>query len=458
MTVQTYEPRGAARDLLKAREGSVVISGPAGTGKSLAALYKVHLTAMLAPGSRQVILRQTHASLTTSTLVTFERQVVASAMAAGDVKWFGGSGRKPPAYEYANGSVVLVGGLDQPGKFLSTEYDRITIDEANQVSVAAYETLITRLRGRGGTYRQIVLACNPDHPEHWIMKKVHAGDLRILYSVHEDNPYLIGKDGTRTPDGEDYLGRLDALSGVRRLRYRDGVWAAAEGLVFDDWRDSTNILDPFEIPKSWPLFLTVDFGFSNPFVCQWWRVDSDGRMYLTREIHQTQVLVEDHARRIRSILDENAETEPAPFAVVCDHDAEDRATLTRHLKLPTVAAKKGVSRGIQLTQARMRPAGDGRPRLFVVRDALLGRDLTAEAQSRPRGFLGEVNGYVWETVRGSDGIPKEVPVKLNDHSMDAGRYAVAHLDWNQEPKLGNPARAAQSAPRPGSPWARPVGR
>ncbi|WP_329462393.1 hypothetical protein [Streptomyces sp. NBC_01431] len=36
-TVVGYEPRGAAAALFKARESEVVIAGPTGTGKSLAA-------------------------------------------------------------------------------------------------------------------------------------------------------------------------------------------------------------------------------------------------------------------------------------------------------------------------------------------------------------------------------------------------------------------------------------
>ncbi|AMD42744.1 terminase [Streptomyces phage Xkcd426] len=455
--MRTYEPRGAARDFLLAREGTVLISGPAGTGKSLAALYKMHMTAALVPNLRGLILRQTHTSLTSSTLVTFEQQVAVQELAEGKVKWFGGSGRKPPAYQYPNGSEVLVGGLDKPGKLLSTEYDRVFVDEANQVSITAVETLLTRLRGNAATYKQLSLACNPDHPQHHLKVAADEGKLRMLYSLHRDNPRFVNLDGTLTPDGVDYMAKLDALTGVRRLRYRDGIWAAAEGLVFDDWRDADNVVDQLPDMTGWPLLLTVDFGFSNPFVCQWWRIDPDGRMWLTREIHQTQVLVEDHARRIKSIMEANPD-EPRPIAVVCDHDAEDRATLTRHLGLPTVAARKAVSRGVQLTQSRIRKAGDGRPRLYVYRHAVLGRDDIGEAQKRPRGFLGEVNGYVWQTERGADGIPKEVPVKLNDHSMDAGRYAVAHLDWHEAGKVGNPAAQREAAPASNSAWSRPVGR
>jgi predicted transcriptional regulator len=41
----------------------------------------------------------------------------------------------------------------------------------------------------------------------------------------------------------------------------------------------------------------VDFGYTNPFVMQWWAEDPDGRLYLYREIYRTRRLVEDHAKR-----------------------------------------------------------------------------------------------------------------------------------------------------------------
>jgi hypothetical protein len=201
----------------------------------------------------------------------------------------------------------------------------------------------------------------------------------------------------------------------------------------------------------------VDFGYNDAFVCQWWRTDPDGRMYLTREIHRSQVLVEDHARHIKRIMEENSETEPVPYAVVCDHQLEDRKTLERHLGMPTVPARKGISRGVQLKQARIRRAGDGKPRLYVFKGAVVGRDEGAKRRNVPRGLAAEILGYVWQTVRGTDGIPKEVPVDKDNHSLDAGRYAVAHLDWHEPGRVGNPA-AAQPAQAAGSVWSSPVGR
>lgn len=424
-TVVRYEPRGGARELLLAKDQEVAIAGPAGTGKSLAMLQKAHYTSLMASGCRSLIVRQTHASLTGSTLVTFEQQVIRDALGHGVVNWFGGSARKPAAYQYANGSQIVVGGLDRPEKFLSTEFSRIYVDEATQVSLSALETLITRLRGNADAYRQIVLACNPDAPQHWVKQRCDAGTMRMIYSRHRDNPLLVNADGTLTERGVDYMEKLDALTGVRRLRYRDGIWAAAEGLVYEGWDDAVHLIDPFDVPADWQRFITVDFGYTAPFAAQLWAEDGDGRLYLMREWVRTRMLVEDHAIVIRDRL---LAGQPVPRAIFTDHDAEDRATLERKLGMSTRPAHKSVSDGIQAVQSRLKVQPDGRPRLFVFRDALLNRDPEMDAASLPTGLAEEVSGYVWAVRSGNQGGLKEQPEKRNDHSMDAARYMAAARD------------------------------
>lgn len=414
MPTQTYEPRGGAVELLKARDGVVVISGPAGTGKSLAALWKVHLTALLVPGSRQLILRQTHASLTATTLQTFERFVVSEALESGDVTWFGGSGRRPPAYEYANGSQVLVGGLDAPGKLLSLELDRAFVDEANQVSETAVQIITTRLRADAPTYKQLVLATNPDHPQHHLLNAVHDGRARMIHSKHEDNPYLVNADGTPTEAGADYLDRLRSLSGIRRARYYEGRWVAAEGVVWPEWSEATHLIDRFPIPDDWRHIESIDFGFQNPMAWGRFAIDPDGRMYLIGEMSVRQRLVEDFARDIQEAREANGWGKPE--AIVADHDAEDRATLERYLGEPTIKARKAVRTGVQAVANRLMRQKDGKARLYVFRDSMMSRDPLAASDKRPRGFVAEVGGYVWETVRGTDGVPKESPKKENDHA------------------------------------------
>lgn len=432
-TVVRYEPRGGALDLLLATEPEVLIAGQAGTGKTLATLFKIHLTALTVPGLRALLCRQTHASLTGTTLVTFERFVARDALALGLVRWFGGSGREPAAYRYANGSVILVGGLDRPEKFLSSEFDRIAIDEATEINETALETLITRLRGTAPTYKQVVAGCNPSHPSHFLKLRADRGGMRMIHSRHADNPSYVNADGSYTAAGTDYMSKLDALTGVRRLRYRDGLWVAAEGVVYESFDEAVHVIDRFQVPDSWTLWICVDFGYTNPTCIQFWREDPDGRLYLTRELYGTRKLVEDHAKAILALLEE--EGLPRPRAVICDHDAEDRATLEKYLGMSTSAAHKSVSDGIQAVQVRLKAAGDGRPRLFFFRDALVSRDPELEKAKLPVCTVEELTGYVWAVKPGAGGGLKEQPLKQNDHGADTMRYMCAELDIGGRPRV-----------------------
>lgn len=428
-----FEPRGANVELLECQATEVAAVGRAGTGKTLTACWKMHLAALDVPGLRGLLLRATHVSLAATTLVTFQRQVAAAGLADGSVKWFGGSPKDPPAFRYPKtGAEILVAGGDRPEKFLSAELDRVFVDEAVEISLDLYETLITRLRGAAPTYKQIMLGTNPSHPTHWIKGRAAEGRLIMITSTHRDNPYYVNADGTFTEVGRSYMEKLDALTGIRRLRLRDGQWAAAEGVIYGDWDESIHLVNRFAVPKDWPLYLSVDFGFVNPTVVQWWREDHDGRLYLVREIYATRTLVEDHAKQIRAIM-ERYPDEPSPHAVICDHDAEDRATLERYLGMGTRPAHKTVSDGIQAVQGRLRIQPDGKPRLFIFRDALVGRDAELADAKKPACTAEELPGYVWDLRPGAKGA-KEQPLKVDDHGADALRYLVSERDLVGTPR------------------------
>ncbi|MFD6113607.1 phage terminase large subunit [Streptomyces yangpuensis] len=404
------------------------MAGPAGTGKSLACLFRVHLAALNTPGIRCLIVRKTAVSLGATTLVTFEKKVAKHALEAGLVRWFGGSPREAACYRYDNGSKIVVGGLDKPEKVLSSEYDLVFADEATELTETDWEILGTRLRNGVLSWQQQIAACNPDRPKHWIKQRSERGSMLMLHSRHLDNPAYLNADGTLTDKGRDYMAKLDALTGVRRLRYRDGIWAAAEGLIYDGWDEAVHSIPAFTIPDSWTRWLVIDFGFTNPFCAQWWAEDPDGRLYLYREIYRTKRLVEDHAKHILKLVtdDDGNWTEPRPRAVICDHDAEDRATLEKHLGMGTEPAKKTVSDGIQATQSRFKTQADGRPRLFLVQGALVEVDPDLDAAKKPTCTEEEITGYVWAVKPGGD--LKEEPLKEHDHGMDAMRYMVAQRD------------------------------
>lgn len=404
---EPYQPRGAAEQLFYCREPEVLLSGPAGTGKSRACLEKLHLCALKYPGTRALVVRKTRASLTESALVTFEDKVLppGSCVAKGPTRahrFF---------YRYPTGSEVVVAGLDRPSRVMSTEYDLVFVQEAVELTEGEWEALSSRLRNGRVPYQQLLADTNPAGPGHWLKKREAAGRLRLIESRHEDNPAV-------TPE---YLARLDQLTGVRYHRLRHGRWVQAEGVVYDGWDPALHLVDRFPIPDSWRRFRCVDFGYTNPFVCQWWALDLDGRLYLYRELYLTQRLVTEHAATIQELsAGERIE------ATLADHDAEDRATL-HACGIPTLAAYKSIGRGIQAVTQRLAPAGDGRPRLLVLRDSLVQADAERLAGGKPVCLSQEIDSYVWP--QSAEGRPvREVPAPGEDHSMDAMRYMVAHLD------------------------------
>lgn len=434
-TLVRFEPRGAVLEAFRRKDGELLLSGAAGTGKTVGALTKIHLACLATPGVRALLVRKTHSSLTASTLVTFRQKVAVEALGAGLLKFYGGSPQEPAAFRYTNGSVIVVGGLDRPSRLLSTEYDLCLIDEAIEVTDEDIDTLVTRLRNGRLSYQQLIMCTNPSGPTHPLKARADAGRCTILYSRHEDNPRMFA-DGDWTEYGRTYLARLETLTGARYQRMRWGKWVAAEGLVYENFDPAIHIVD--QLPRTaatWKRWMSIDFGYSNPFVCQFWAEDPDGRLWLYREIYRTQRLVEDHAKHIKSLVTKSDGTwrEPKPQAIICDHDAEDRATFERHFGMATTAARKTISDGIQAVQARLKVRPDGKPRLFVVAGALVEPDPELAAAKKPLCFTDEVAGYVWPTNVKPD--KREAPVKEDDHGMDAARYMVAHRDLGTRPGI-----------------------
>jgi PBSX family phage terminase large subunit len=435
-----YTPRGVLVDLINCRADEVIVSGPAGTGKSMACLEKVHLAAMMNPGMRALIVRKTLASLGSTALQTWRKRVIPEAIKAGVVKYYGGSSEEPPQYRYTNGSAVVIGGMDKSIRIMSSEYDMAYVQEATELTPDDWEAITTRLRHGVMSFQQLIADCNPDAPWHWLYLRAQSGAARMLESRHEDNPTLFDDSGKITEFGKAYIAKLDKLTGVRYQRLRRGLWVAAEGLVYDEWDPAVHVIDPFDIPVHWTRWWAIDFGFTNPFVLQCWAQDPDGRLYMYREIYRTQQTVDQHANTIMAEVadplpgDRWHWKEPKPRAIVCDHDAEGRETFSQRVGLSTTAANKAVIEGIQSVQRRLRPQPpDGRPRLFLMRGACRRQDPLLIEAKRPTCTAEEMVGYVWDRKAGK-GI-KETPVKEDDHGCDTMRYLVAQIDTVGRPNV-----------------------
>lgn len=392
----------------------MLLTGSAGGGKSRLAGEKAHAYCKKYPGAMALGLRKTRESMVNSTVLVLERRIIGNDP---EVK----HNQHKSRFEYANGSILAYGGMKdeaQRQQIRSIGQDSglgfCWMEEANAFVEADFNEVLGRMRAVAAPWRQICLSTNPDAPTHWIYKRLIEGK--------EANVYTSGA-AENTYNPAEYLSTLGKLTGVQKLRLEGGKWVQAEGAVYPAFDPNVHLIPSFKIPDSWRRIRSIDFGYTNPFVCQWWAIDPDGRMYLYREIYRTQTIVEDHAKQISELsIGEHIEQ------TVADHDAEDRATLNRY-HVPTIPAFKLIRPGIQAVESRLEVAGDGKPRLFILEGALVEEDqsLVNQRNRPPTSTLQEFPGYVWP--KGQDGKPvKEEPVDLNNHGMDCVRYAVMHLD------------------------------
>ena len=422
-----YKPRGKCKELFERKEKLVLLDGPAGTGKSTAALNKIYYLCNKYPGIRALIVRKTREELTQSALVTWEEVVVP----VGDPILSGPQRNQRKEYVFPNGSRVIVAGLRQSSRdntqqIMSTDYDVIFIMEAVSLSLEEWEKLTTRLRHGKMPYQQIIADTNPAGDQHWLNKLCNAGKCVRLVTKHEDNPRWWDENKQAwTPQGTDYIATLDDLTGARKQRLRFGRWVQAEGVVYENWSVDTHVIKPFEISKFWRRFITIDFGYTNAFVALFWAVDPDDRMYLYREYVKTKMIVSEHAEFLKTfMINDGVDFE----AIICDpEDAEGRATLEKILGRGTIGARKRDKRAnIQSMEERLKVQPDGKARLYVFDTALVERDPHMEEAKKPIGIIEEIDGYVWKPPT-PDKPPKEEPVEKDNHSLDSCLYMVAHL-------------------------------
>ena len=397
-----YTPYGGNADFIYAHDPEVIVEGPAETGKTIAACWKSHMIACKYPGAQGAIIRKTQASMYGSVLQTFERVIDGAPVEA-----YGG--HKPEKFIYPNGSVIWIGGMDNRDRVLSSERDFVQTCQTEEFTVDDWEYLTTRTTGRGAVipYPQLFGDCNPAGSKHWIKLRNAAGHLRLIPTRHEDNPTLYNRDGTLTAQGKRTMKQLDALTGVRLKRLRHGVWATAEGAIYDNFDSSVHVKvrDRNDF-KTW--YLAMDEGYTNPAVILLVGEDSDSRLHICSEWYER--------GKLQSRVVETAKDFTLTYGVSLAAVDEAAAGLIADLinnGVPAFAMKGRVLDGIQVVQDRLKVQGDGKPRLTVDPSCI--------------NTINEFESYIWKKVTNT-GIVKDEPQKENDHAMDALRYLCAYLD------------------------------
>ena len=437
--VFSFKPRyqfyGRNLEFFNTRAPICVLAGPAETGKSVTALSLLDYLARTVVGFQGAIVRKIRADMDGSILQTYRDEILGKDS---DVQVYGGA--KAEWFDYPRtGSRIWVGGMDKPGKVLSSQRDAVLINQAEELDRDDLETISTRTTGRAGhligsdgvAYGMVLADCNPASPTHWIWSMHLGGLITLIESRHIDNPRLYNQQtGAITPQGEKTISRLQALTGYRRARLYEGKWVQAEGVVFDTWLDSENVTEEaVYIPGAGPVFLAVDDGYSagsapdtrgidphtyryvadaHPralYLCQ---EKPDGHLDVFWESQACLKLSDDHLNELLAVIKEN-NWEMPQYAVHGPGQAEIRGRLFKAGIAPRQSMAK-VDESIKEMQSWLAADANGWRRMRV--------------NPSCKHLRSEMVSYAYEP--GTD-----KPVKAFDHGLDALRGLCFSLRHNR---------------------------
>jgi phage terminase large subunit len=450
------------------RAPEVLYSGRYGSSKSRTLTESGDIYCRLFDDARVIMARKRRVDLGLTTLRILLEQTISPSHAA--VGWQksaeGGS-----TLHYPNGSQIICVGLDEPFKLKSGEFDLILVDQCEEIEEDEWLAAAGRLRNKAGDYQSIKGACNPDSPSHWLFRKFNPTYSHKTYS----NEDLKLPNGVVVPKGtlvsetilagpldnmenlsNAYLARLARFKGRYHARYVLGQWTSYEGIVFGDvW--NPNVHCPPRPPEwerwggypphNWPRFRSFDFGFNNPFVCQWWARDHDNVFWRYREMYMSHRTVPDHKAKIRAeeekelaVLVAACEREAIapplrlPFSYsVADHDLGEREILAQSPhRIITYPARKEIESAVQTVYDLL---SEGRIRL--VQGALVEQDQSLLHDDKPTCTEEEMPQLHYPTTQHTSLVTRqrEGPVKENDHGFDALAYLFDTLKNKNRPSV-----------------------
>lgn len=285
------EPSETQKKFLAERHKYVAFGGARGGGKSWAIRVKAILMALRYPGIKQMIIRRTYPELRFNHIDPLREMIPENLYKYNDSQ---------KVLRFRNRSRIIfrfcAGDSDLPG-FQGLECDVMYIDEATQFSETQFLVLKACVRGVNGFPKRIYLSCNPGGIGHGWVKRLFVDrefegaerpeEYSFIQSRVYDNKILMKNQ-------PDYVAQLETLAPKLRRAWLEGNWDIFEGVYFEEFRDlpehyfdriGSHVIEPFEVPATWRIYRSFDWGYARPFSCGWWAVDEDDVAYRILELY-----------------------------------------------------------------------------------------------------------------------------------------------------------------------------
>ena len=297
----------------------------------------------------------------------------------------------------------LFGGKDESSYTLiqGVTLAGVLLDEVALMPRSFVEQALARCSVNGAKYW---FNCNPDSSYHWFYKewirKAPEHNALHLHFTMDDNPSL----------SEETKDRYKSMFvGIFYQRYIEGLWVAADGLIYDMFSESENVYrqeaEPRGLRYGTTRYIGVDYGTVNDTV--FLEAFDDGEtLWIAREYRWAS-----REKRRQKTDTEYADDfmefygdDPAlACSVIVDPSAASFIEELRRRGVYVREADNDVLNGIRRVSTMM-----GQRHLKICETCA--------------GTLEELSGYIWDDKAALNGVEK--PVKVADHGVDVIRYLV----------------------------------
>lgn len=292
---------------IEATAFEILYGGAAGGGKSFGQLVDALMYALKYPKSKQIIFRRTYPEL--------EKSLIRASLGLYPRSIYSFN-RTAHTGNFINGSVIDFAYCDRENdvyKYQSAEYDVIRFDELTHFTESMYTYLISRCRGANNFPKHIKSATNPGGIGHsWVKERFI--DIGPPDTVHEFEggsrlfvPAKVTDNGFLMQSDPGYIKRLENLEERDKKALLYGDWDLTEGRYFTEWDRTVHIIKPFDVPKSWNKYVSLDYGL-DMLAAYKIAVDNYGRAYVMSEIYEGKDngcnghIVSSAAKRIKQLI------------------------------------------------------------------------------------------------------------------------------------------------------------
>lgn len=293
------------------------------------------------------------------------------------------------------------------------------VDEASTLPESYWNMLTSRLSVAGA---RLWATCNPEGPRHWFKLKWidraklwvdHHGNIIDRTNEYQDLPEgdekrpmdlhrfsFILDDNAHNLDDEYIKSTKAMYSGLWYLRMILGQWALADGAIYDMFDSNTHVVA--ELPEITRLIgCGIDYGERDNTRGELLGLGADGCLYVIAEWNPPKGTHAERSRWLAEFFEQHGEP---PMKFVDPAALGFRRQLTVDGMSDVFKASNKVQAGIGLVASLLKAK-----KLFI--------------HSSCTALINEIPGYVWDSKKAEEkGIDE--PIKLDDHSVDALRYAL----------------------------------